>query len=92
MNQFHSVRIEQTYSHCQPYKLALPERNPTPVAMRPPNALTISLCGRKVLRRTDPATAIEAEKMAIRVALSAGLYLISVASGKPSARTHQKQR
>jgi hypothetical protein len=37
-----------------------------------------------VCRRTDPATAMEAEKMAIRVALSAGLYLISV----PPIRFH----
>jgi hypothetical protein len=39
----HHRIVEMTYSHCQPYRFALPERNPTPVAMRPPKALTISM-------------------------------------------------
>ena len=41
-----------THSHCQPYSPLNPDMNDTPVAMRPPNA---------------PATAMLAEKMAIRV-------------------------
>lgn len=41
-----------THSHCHPYNPLSPDMNETPVAIRPPNA---------------PATAILAEKMAIRV-------------------------
>jgi hypothetical protein len=41
-----------THSHCHPYNPLNPDMNDTPVAMRPPKA---------------PATAILAEKMAIRV-------------------------
>lgn len=48
----HVTDEKATHSHCHPYSPLKPDMNDTPVAMSPPNA---------------PATAILAEKMAIRV-------------------------
>lgn len=51
-------RRSDTYSHCHPYSPLSPDMNDTPVAISPPKA---------------PATAILAEKIAIRVCTHRGL-------------------